>query len=803
LISPSGNVLTPNTHTTPVTFIETEISGDKQFDVVGFVAHETGAYKILVEPVSALVEDTTILLEFLNPTVNSLPLDTLTYSGPFGADPNYKAVLDANFWWGWNSFSATKGEKFRLDVGIDYADTNQVQYHIDIWHPCGTGYRRQRIITDSTTGGTWDVLAAATGDIYVSILPWDMRATPRYGLYAQKISAETLTLNTTQSVRISRDERKALDFTLEEDTFIRANISVIGNGGAMMYGWDNQMLQWTAGSFSYLDSLKPYCVSVMTPAHTKDANYSYMYYFLPAGDYECLIRNSDITDDSTFMITTTYVEYDNYTIYPQALGYNVPKHKDTTNPTAFYKYLFEADDYEQSLKKAKWVYVNITKPGEYYINVSVWEVDNPHTLAPYVYPSLVYVMNNTDNKFYDRTALALGQGPHDYFDMFSVDGDSEDGDALYIAYPQKWHDIELNFTTLSGGGDDGWCEVWVGNQWIDITDTDGTNAGGGIATQNGTITLTMSGLAYHNWERGGPFDIPGVEERLYYWVRIYSDDNFSPVPQIRNIRLSNTTLTGDVNMAWVTDSPYQYCDFYGKTLTTADNLGPVSLLPGYDSASSGLAYFYEYEGVESPLAKLLMIPENWSYTGDIVVGVSVYCFNNYEINSFYNITANPIINAWQIAPNVNAPLGNVMFNYSTYPAFAINHYFNSSWYTNPLTGRVRYIINCTGGYLNWTQLIIATQNVTNYNIYLAQDLPWISNTGPNNENITLIWKATDNATYEFGVLNKNFYLIIDLLPDDDRVTLKVGITQYDIVTVYTVPPEVEIPAVIPGFAVML
>jgi hypothetical protein len=100
-------------------------------------------------------------------------------------------------------------------------------------------------------------------------------------------------------------------------------------------------------------------------------------------------------------------------------------------------------------------------------------------------------------------------------------------------------------------------------------------------------------------------------------------------------------------------------------------------------------------------------------------------------------------------------------------------------------------------------LIIATQNVTNYNIYLAQDLPWISNTGPNNENITLIWKATDNATYEFGVLNKNFYLIIDLLPDDDRVTLKVGITQYDIVTVYTVPPEVEIPAVIPGFPLLV
>jgi hypothetical protein len=100
-------------------------------------------------------------------------------------------------------------------------------------------------------------------------------------------------------------------------------------------------------------------------------------------------------------------------------------------------------------------------------------------------------------------------------------------------------------------------------------------------------------------------------------------------------------------------------------------------------------------------------------------------------------------------------------------------------------------------------LVIATQNVTNYNIYLAQDLPWISNSGPNNENMTLVWKATNNATYEFGVLNSNFYLIIDLLPDDDRTTLKLGITQYNMLNIYTIPPEVALPAAIPGFPLLI
>jgi hypothetical protein len=101
---------------------------------------------------------------------------------------------------------------------------------------------------------------------------------------------------------------------------------------------------------------------------------------------------------------------------------------------------------------------------------------------------------------------------------------------------------------------------------------------------------------------------------------------------------------------------------------------------------------------------------------------------------------------------------------------------------------------------------MAVQNVTNYNIYLAQDLPWISNSGPNNENMTLVWEASGierNATYEFGVLNSNFYLIFDLLPANELVTLKVGLSQYNTEQVYTVPPEVVIPAAIPGYSVLI
>jgi hypothetical protein len=804
IISPSGDVLTPGVNYF-LAYFEREGTSDREYDVLSFVAHETGTYKFLMEPSQAA--PLTLYFEFLSPSITNLPTDTLTYFGIGDADPTLRDRYSQQFWSGWVKISATKGDKFRFDYGLDYSETNN-QYDSYIWYPCDYGYVVQTVTTTGNTGNpftSYDLIAPSTGDIYVNIQPRDHdQDIFRFGLYLKKIETQALTLNGTETIHISRDERKAFDFTLEEDTFLRLNMSIFGGGLPVFYGWDGGALAWGAWNISLLTAKKTYCVQGISPLEAKTANYTYLYYYLPKGDYEFLVRNTVPTQDGVLMLTTSYVEWDNNTITPQTLAFDTYLHQPMVNPTAFTPLVFKADDYESGLKKAKWVYVNITKPGQYYVNATVYRVHNPHTLQPYVNPSYIFVMNQTDNSFTDWTAKALDPSPNGFFPAFSTDAsDSESGDRLYIAYPQKFHDIELNFTTFASPAETITIYGYEGGgTWSAIGYTDNTQSGGTMR-QNGTIDLTFD-ANYGDWIRGASFDIPGVEERLYYWLAIEATSNYAPVPEINHIRLSNTTLIGDINWAWVRDDTYQYCDFWSMQPTDINDLGVVALMNGYESASNAAPIsFWTYQGIESDAVKFLIVPEKWSYPGDIVVAISVYCYNAFELGAFYNITANPIINPWQIQSNVNAPKGSVLFNYTTYPAFSINHKFNSTRYINPQTSVVRYIINCTGSYLNWTQLICAIQNVTSYDLYLVQDLPWISNANPNNEIMLIDNNGGTNATYEFGVLNSNFYLIFDITPSAELVTLKVCLTQYNTTRVYTVAPVVPVVPIVPGYPLLI
>jgi hypothetical protein len=797
VISPSGDIIGPNVIRAD---IENGVASEEQYDVLQFVAHETGTYKLLIIP-GANTQPTNLLLEFISPTISTLPLSTATYGGPGSADPIYMDRIDNTFYCEWWRLSAQKGDKFVLDVSYVYSEDSD-DHWLNIWYPCSSGY-----IVHAAGGnsgyGVFDIIAPITGDIYISCISRDYWSNYRNRFYCEKVTPQTFTLNGTETIQISRYERKAFDFTLEEDTFLRVNTTVIGTAGTAFYGWSGQTASWTAGSFTYLDTLKTWCAQPISALDTKTENYTYGYYYLPKGDYEFLVRNSlaSQNQDGVIVITTSFVDYDNASIPVQTLAYDTYYHRDMESPTAFAQLIFKADDYEQSLKKAKWVEVNITKPGQYYVNATIWKSYNTHTLQPYVYPSYVLVRNDTDGSIKDFTAEALDQSPNGYFELHSLDPDSTFDDACYVAYPQKWHDIELNFTqagTATGRID---LDVWEAPGWSDIPFADTTND----CQNNGTLTLSMTSSNYGDWDRGAPFDVPGIDERLYYWLRIHCDQDWDGVPIVNHIRLSNTTLIGDLNWLWVRDSPYQFCDYWTMDATDIDDLGPVALMDGYENDSNaGYIDFWTYQGIESDVVKFLIIPEMWSYPGDIVVGVSVHCFNSYNLANAYNITANPIIGPWQIQDGVAAPLGSVLFNYTTYPAFSINHQFNSTRYTDPSTGLVRYIINCTGSYLNWTQLICAVQNVSSYSVYLVQDLPWVSNTGPNShELLTIDSGQSNNMTYEFGVLNGNFYIIFDLNPSAELVTLKVCLTQYNTAKLYLEAPVVPVAPIIPGYPLLI
>ncbi len=802
MISPSGHVLTPNINIF-CEYIENEISSDKEYNIFQFVAHEVGVYKLLVEPVHTL--PISISLEFVPTSIAALPVDTMTYTGTGDIDPTYLERISGGFWNQWYSISAIKGEKFRLDYASDYVDNNQ--FSVYIWYPCTYGYRGQFITSGSPYPTYYDLIAPITGNIYVSIIPWDIYTWCRFGLYLQKIQSQTLAINGTETVHVSRDERKALDFTLEEDSFLRVNWTEYGNGNAGMYGFDGGSLSWTMDSITFLDSKKQYCAQAIDPLDTKtEWGWDFHYYYLPKGSYEILIKNTDITRDSVFMITTLPITFENISIAMSELVY------PETIQKVFSKITFEADPFLSGIKQAKWIEINITKPDIYSLNTTIWEADNLGALHSFVNPSYVIVYNDTDSSYTDWTAVALNSS--EYFPVVSDDDtDSTVLDECYIAYPQKWHNIEFNFTQVGSVGGSMDIDLYTGSNWDDITlSLESTSD----FTSNGTIELDFTDLQgdYDDWTRGAPFDLPNVEENLYYWLRIDCDSDWATpadIPYINHIRLSNTTLIGDFNLIWVRDSPYQYCDFVLNDINDITDLEVISLLDGYDNSSQQVD-LWNIIGDETGILKLLIIPEYWSYSGAVTAGFGINSWSGYITQSQYNCTSNPLYAPWNIIDGVVDDLPGYT-NYTIYPGYGTDINLNSTVCKIPgFYGSCFHLVKVYCSPLNWTQLVISVSNITGYGIYIIQDLPWVSNSGPNNELqiLDLVLPAA-NKTLEFGILSNNFTLMLVyipktfVVPDPDwgMVQIKLGITQYNTTKVLVVPPGVVVPPIIPGFDIFI
>jgi len=770
LISPSGKVIKD-------TLISATGIAPLVFKYISFIAHEAGTYKLLLKLVDTV--PAYLLLEFLNFNLATLATDVLTLGGKGDTNPSYQDFLDAEWNPQWYRFSGLKGDKFRLDLGLDYVSAMMgppTPPAVDLWYPCSKGY----LLSTNVGFGTHDIYLPSDGDFYIHISDGNYMNLYRYSLLLTKIESSDYTIGgNLTTIKVSRDERKALDFTVEDDSFVRINYTAYGLGNPLIAGFDYNTLVFISNATTFLDAKKISCVEAIIPLETKRVGTKFFhYYYMPAGRYEVLIKNTDVRYDGVIQISSEYITHNNNTIPINNLVY------PDTNPSTFQSITFTPDDYYTSLKDAQWIEINITEPGQYRLNTTIWAADNPGAAATGS-PTYLYTYNQSATPQYTDSAYPIW--------AFGNDG-GMGNDYFYIGSPCRYTGMIINFSTPGDLAGDHDMQVYDGS-WTngDLVRTDGTLD----LTQDGIIEFDTTGSFYRDWVKGaGGIDFPDItDEDNYYWLRLDCDAVFTPVPVISLITLLNITISGDINFALLRDSGYQYCDYWGPDQPGEPNGLRVSLDEGLDGWSqpfnfdSSESYIIETVdphtiGFETGVYKLLIVPEKWCYAGSVTIRFAVENLWNYNVFAEYNITAEPSLHAGYI--NNYTASGYGIDNATIYP-YGLVSTFNDTLVE--ATGEGYLILKCYGKPYHWTQAVVAMQNVSDYELYIMQDLPWIDNSGPNDEVKKLLDTVTANITHEFGVFNEVFYLIFEYEelagPNHETITFRIALSQYNTTAIYT------------------
>jgi hypothetical protein len=535
LISPSGKLVD---FVYPIAAMN--MMGRTIFRYTTFVAHESGTYRLLLYA-SYPTNPGYLNLEFLDFNTRDLTVNKVSFAGEGDDWPSYQDYLDYEWNAEWFRIKGNKGDKFSLDYGYDYSMSTPF---VSIYYPCEYGYTSDFGISP----GTHDLYFPKTGYTYISVT--DVTATGPYlaSLYLKEIPAVDYNIgDNVTNIRVSRDERKAIDFTVEQDSFVRFNYTEWGEGDAEI----NTM--GTTDGFIFKDAKKLDCYEVLSPLEIKSAGtMNFYYYYFPAGEYEAIILNDDPLYDGVLQISSEYVYYANATIPITSLSYPL------TNPTSALTGQFQPDAFYSSLKQGQVFDINIAETGQYRFNWSIFASDNLAQIPTSANPSVVLVSNVTYEEYYDYTTKS-----HTFLQSFPAFETSSD--YLYIAYTGKWHDMHFNMSQLgTGGGVDQEVDVFHSNTWnrvdLDYEDT------GNFQTANGSWVMDIyfdTDSDFEAWSKGvgTTFDIDGIDEDLYYWLRFDCDNPYTTLPYFDIISLSNITMHGDVNFALVRDSGYEYCDF--------------------------------------------------------------------------------------------------------------------------------------------------------------------------------------------------------------------------------------------------
>ena len=196
-------------------------------------------------------------------------------------------------------------------------------------------------------------------------------------------------------------------------------------------------------------------------------------------------------------------------------------------------------------------------------------------------------------------------------------------------------------------------------------------------------------------------------------------------------------------------------------------------------------------GFEEGLYKLLIVPEKWDYSGSIKIRFAVENYWPYKAHATYNISAlTPYPNLHLFDINNYTATGYGHDNDTLYNYGLIKTYNHTEVASVISSDQAYFLLEVYGKAYQWTQLVVAMQNVTDYDLYLLQDLPWISNNGPNSEVINPISGDWDdvvaNKTYEFGVHVDHFFLLFkanDIFPNE-IMTFRIALSQYNTTALY-------------------
>ncbi|MFX1311336.1 MAG: hypothetical protein ACFFHD_01820 [Promethearchaeota archaeon] len=786
LISPSGKIVDEFYDSAEISIIDHR----KLFEFLVFVAHEKGTYRLLMQATND--QPTHLTLEFLNTPISTLQLNTLTFGGNGDVTPNIKDFYELEWQNKWYKIDGEKGDLYRLDIGLDYDD---ILPSIYCWMPCENGYLQ----TKSYTTGVYDIYFPTTGTAYLSFIDNIVSDLYRYSLFLEEF--EILNYNIGSDLfttRISRDQRKAIEFEIEEDSFVRFNYTLFDQpaGEPTIYAPKFFASGEYLNSFLYEDSKKLECYQIIESIDSKLAgdNEEFFYYYLPNGTYKALLKNDNVKYEGIIQISSKYIDFSDETIPITSVTY------PDTDPSQFISLEFDPEDYYNGIYDAQYAYINITEPGQYFLNATIYASDHLAVLPLTTDPAKVIVYNYSENTYHDFTEKALD--PSKNFSAFSDDGGNENGDRLYLAYPSKWHDMHFNFSTLGvETGTDLIIYAWngPGENWdsvnypVDTTDD---------FSADGDIVLDINDGNYLDWVPGASFDLPNINEFQYYWLAIecwvYSGTSgYSTIPKIQLLTLSNVTLEGDINLALIGESGYEYCNFW--TPYVDDQLGDLLINQETENLndSAEVALFTSTMpgiiGLEEGSYKLLIIPHGFSNQAILQIDFGIGNAWSYSHERSYDITEEPNLYPYQIKYYNASWYG--PDNITTY-SYGLTTSYNDTESSLPLLAEPSFfVLDCYGDAYMWTQLIVSTNNVSDYYLYLMQDLPWIDNSGPYHEVMELT-VTNVNDTYEFGVHKDHFYLIFEVYEFSELVTFRIDLNQYNTtilrssvpITTYKSPP---------------
>ncbi|MHA2006206.1 MAG: hypothetical protein ACXACO_04025 [Promethearchaeota archaeon] len=766
LISPSGKIVAFDWQTASTTvMVATDI-----FDYFAFVANEVGTYRILVDAFHT--QPAYLNMEFLDTSISSLNLNTLTFGGNSDENPSLTDFWDIEWQNNWFEIKGEKGDLFRLDLGLDYSALAPI---IDVWLPCENGY----VLDQGISVGVYDLYFPTSGNAYVSLNDADYGGWYRYSLFLSEIGIHNYTIGIDKTMfRVSRDERKAIEFSIEQDSFVRFNYTIWGTPP----GAPTINALGTNNAFIYEDSKNFECYDVISAIETKTVGSEvFYYYYMPAGRYKAVIENTNTQADGLIQFNSKYVEWESNTIPINSLTY------PDVNPSQFVTLEFDPDEYYPSLKQGMGIGFNITSLGQYRLNITVLASDHIAAIPTLVNPSAVVFYNDSDAEYYDYSSAMITQNQ-------SIPVFTNTDDELYIAFPNKWHDMHFNLSQLGNNdaGQDLFPYVWDGGFWDTMSMT---NPMSDEFESNETWISDIYGDPdFTTWQKGCDFDIPNLSEEDFYWMRIYCGDGYGGggeiVPYLDLIQLSNITISGDLNLALVRDSGYNYSDSWMPLQPSEPPTILINQEPGNLLVSDENWLFTGLDprtiGFEEGHYKLLIIPENWDYSGSIKIQLAIENYWDYNVERSFTITEEPLAYPWQIGNLVNVS-DPILYNYSTYPYdFTVTYNDTETSWDDGGFVEAYIAVDCYGTAFSWTQLVVETSNVSDYELYLLQDFPWNDNTGPNNEVELIGASISGNNTIEFGVIRDNFTLLFEIFGDgDDLITFKIGIRQYNTTELYT------------------